>query len=159
MSDSWCRRSEVAALNVGDVSYQNDGTARRRIAKSKTDQAGEGALVFVSRKGARALERWIAELDTCGDTPLFVGLGNRSKGKRLSGHSISAVLKARTGRKDVSGHSCRVAGAQAASEADMGLAAIMAAGRWTSTRMVRRYAQAADAGRNAAAQLAAKHGR
>lgn len=42
------RRSEAASLTWGDLLDQEDGMGRLTVARSKTDQEGEGAMLFVS---------------------------------------------------------------------------------------------------------------
>ena len=46
MRDGLLRRSEAAALTWGDVELRSDGTGRVLIARSKTDQEGEGAVQY-----------------------------------------------------------------------------------------------------------------
>ena len=48
MRDWMLRRSEAASLTWGDLLDQEDGMGRLTVARSKTDQEGEGAMLFVS---------------------------------------------------------------------------------------------------------------
>ena len=56
MRDCLLRRSEAAALRWKHIEFESDGTGRLRIERSKTDQAGTGAVGFLSRETVRALK-------------------------------------------------------------------------------------------------------
>jgi integrase len=53
--DTMARRSELVALEVGDIEFLPDGTGRALIRRSKTDQAGEGHQAYLSRQTVRYL--------------------------------------------------------------------------------------------------------
>ena len=42
MRDGMLRRSEAAAIRWGDIATEDDGAGRLTVARSKTDQEGEG---------------------------------------------------------------------------------------------------------------------
>lgn len=115
------RRSEICALNLGDVEFRNDGV-HLLIRKSKTDPLARGETIPIRRgkhaatDPVSALREWTAVLDPDGtaprDTPLFQSLdrhGNLVAGAvnpsprrksevrtgRLNGEDIQAVLRAR----------------------------------------------------------------
>ncbi len=46
-SDGLLRVSEASALDADDVTFMDDGSARLRIRRSKTDQAGRGAELYL----------------------------------------------------------------------------------------------------------------
>ena len=48
-SDGLLRVSEVAALDVGDVQAEPDGSGRLFVGESKTDQEGQGAVLYLGR--------------------------------------------------------------------------------------------------------------
>lgn len=115
------RRSEICALNLGDVEFRTDGV-HVLIRRSKTDPFARGETIPI-RRGAHAatdpvaaLSEWIAVLDPDGtapkDTPLFQALdrhGNFVAGGvnpsprrktatltgRLNGEDVQAVIRAR----------------------------------------------------------------
>ena len=96
---SACRRSELCALNVEDLTFNERGVAIR-IGKSKTDQEAKGTLIGVERRAGPlcpvlAVERW---LQVCRAThgPLFVALTRNGapSGRRLGARVINAVVKA-----------------------------------------------------------------
>ncbi len=51
--DAMTRRSELIAIDVEDLSFLGDGTGRLLIRRSKTDQAGEGHIAYLSRQTVR----------------------------------------------------------------------------------------------------------
>src|ERR1039458_8915269 len=57
--DAMTRRSELIAIDVEDLKFLDDGTGRLLIRRSKTDQAGEGHVAYLSRQTARYLKQWL----------------------------------------------------------------------------------------------------
>ena len=53
-SDALLRVSEVSDVRVGDVAFEDDGSARLLLRRSKTDRQGRGTLLFL---GPRTAER------------------------------------------------------------------------------------------------------
>src|SRR5712672_997227 len=48
--DAITGRSELIAINVENLKFLGDGTGRLLIRRSKTDQAGEGHVAYLSRQ-------------------------------------------------------------------------------------------------------------
>jgi integrase len=125
------RRSELAALTVGDVRYVGDKLLIR-IRKGKGDQEGRGRTLPAVAHGAhaatdpvRAVLVWLERAGITSDTdgPLFrrIRVGDRLTTDALSGRAISDVLQARAAAVglealDLSGHSTRRGHAVAAHE-------------------------------------------
>lgn len=94
------RRSELVALDVGDVEFTAKG-ALVTIRRSKTDQEGRGRQVAVPPGRTRhcpiaALKNWLsfAEIET---GPIFLAM-NKHGGildRRISGEAVRQTLKAR----------------------------------------------------------------
>ena len=173
------RRSEYAAMTVGDVRAAADGSGTLLIRRSKTDQAGEGRTKYVSAAAVDAVGAWLAlrrrqaggrELATT--EPLLTSVDRfRRAGGRLSDDGIRHVLLgiARRGLailqpeltaaeitaqcRGLSGHSFRVGFAQDLTAAGEGLAAICQAADWKSPEMPTRYAEALAARSGAVARL------
>ena len=59
MRDLLARRSEAVALRVEDIAFAPDGTATALIARGKTDQAGDGAVLFLGAFTVGALRAWL----------------------------------------------------------------------------------------------------
>ena len=52
--------SEVAALDVGDVQAEADGSGRLFVGESKTDQEGRGAVLYLGALAGRWRSFWCA---------------------------------------------------------------------------------------------------
>ena len=145
MRDCLLRRSEASAATWGDLSTVPDGSGRLLVRRSKTDQAGEGVVLFV---GASTMEDLAAirPADAAPDAAIF----------GLSPSQIHRIIRARAedaGISGASGHSLRVGTAQDLATAGAELPAIMTAGRWSDPKMVSRYTRRAAAGRGAVARF------
>lgn len=158
MSDALLRVSECAALNVADVRIEDDGTGRLTIRYSKTDQDGEGMVLYLGPPTVKRLCDWLtAAAIEAG--PLFrrIRRGNHVQEDRLTPRALQAIIKSRAlaagveGR--ISGHSLRVGSAQSLAAAGAGVVEMQQAGRWTSPDMPGRYARAQLADRGAVARL------
>ena len=57
--DAGLRVSELVGTSVADVRQVDDGSGRRAIAHSKTDQNGEGALAWLSPETMGRLSAWL----------------------------------------------------------------------------------------------------
>lgn len=148
---SGLRRSELAALDVGDVTCRPEGLALH-VARSKTDQAGAGRWlgVFRGRHRAtcpvRALQAWLEERDAWAG-PLFCVLTSPAgavRHKRMSGWAVGEVVKqaARAAGMDATryaGHSLRAGCATAASANGASDQAIMARTGHKSAAVMGRY--------------------
>jgi len=120
------RRSELVALNIGDLEFSENGlivTVRR----SKTDKEGHGAKIGIPRsKGdicpVKLVEKWInriSQMPLEPDEPLFRNLGVKARGKwwyptigRMKGRTVSTIVKqyakyARLNWKQYAAHSLR----------------------------------------------------
>ena len=149
MRDGLLRVSEAAALRWGDVELVEDGSGRVRIPESKTDQDGEGVVLYL---GPAAVEALLAirpeEAVIDASAPVF-GLHPDTIRRRLQQAARAAGLP---GWRDITGHSGRVGMAQDLSAAGFALPELMTAGRWKSPRMPARYTERQAAGRGAVAQ-------
>ena len=158
MSDAMLRVSECAALDVADLASEPDGTGRATVRRSKTDQDGQGTVLFL---GAPTVARVRAWLDAAGieEGPLFrpVRRGDRVQAGRLTDRAIRRIIAARAadagidGR--VSGHSLRVGSAQSLASAGASLVDLQTSGRWRDPKMPAHYAAGQLAGRGAVARL------
>jgi len=161
--DTLCRRSELVALDLEDVASIEDGTGTVLIRRSKTDQAGEGAVRFLAVDTVEHVKRWIdARCAEGGALFLAVGKGGRIGG-RLHDRDVPRILKGMARAAgldlDVSGHSCRVGAAQDMVAAGFALPEIMQAGGWKSPVSLARYSEHLAVRKGAAAKLAAQQRR
>ena len=146
------RRAECTALRVRHFSREPDGSGRIQITRSKTDQDGEGRILFLGAQAASAVAEWIRLAPAADTAPLFrrIRRGGKVQPAGLTGHAINALLQARgkaAGLSGLSGHSGRVGMAQSLVADGASVGEVAVAGRWSSLKMVVHYA-----GRQTAAQ-------
>lgn len=99
------RRSEVAALNLGDVAAVETGYLVT-IRTSKTDQQGKGMVVPVRGRAAQFLSAWISALAEHGihKGRLFRGLNRHGQlTATMNGQSIDRMVKARAAQAGLPG--------------------------------------------------------
>jgi integrase len=159
------RRSEVAALQVEDITFVDDGMVVL-IKKSKGDQEAQGREVAVPLGSSKltcavtALQTWL-EVSGIESGALFPAIdrhGNLSA-QALTGHSIGLIVKrsAESAGMDpdlVSGHSLRAGLVTAAAEGGANEVAIMQTTGHKSSAMVRKYIRRVEAFKNNAAAAA-----
>lgn len=153
------RRSEISALNIGDISFDKNG-ALINIRKSKTDQFGKGAKIGIPYLDTRfcpvkLLQTWIDFLSSEGirEGPLFRSLGMSGKkwsnmkiGKRLGEKSISLIVKRYAkyigrDKTELSSHSLRRGFCTAAASQGVDDRLIMRHTRHNSLEVMRGYIQ------------------
>ncbi|WP_224503845.1 tyrosine-type recombinase/integrase [Celeribacter litoreus] len=154
-TDSWCRASEICKFRVKDLQRQEDGSSLLFLARSKTDQDGQGAYAFLSGSGTAAVIDWIDEAGLKANDPILTKSQKGGQRTPLDPATVSRIIRRCTGRKDVSAHSTRVGGVQDAFRLGCDLSSIMVAGRWTSPEMPARYARRLLASQSAAAKVSA----
>ena len=145
MRDCLLRRGEAAAVRWNHISADADGSGRLYVGVSKTDQEGEGALLFISRQTMRDLDA--IRPPGAGDQLVF-GLKPKAIGRRIA---AAATAAGHVGA--YSGHSARVGMARDLARAGEELPSLMTAGRWKSAEMVARYIAHESAGRGAVARF------
>lgn len=146
MRDAMLRRSEAAGLTWSDVECLPDGTGRLTVRRSKADQAGLGAELFLGLDATAALER-IRPESPAPESPLFGGLGERAIADRIRKAARAAGLEG-----DFSGHSPRIGMARDLAASGASTTALMMAGCWRSERMPALYARGELAGRGPVAR-------
>jgi integrase len=185
--DTMGRRSELVALNRGDITLLEDGSGRALIRRSKTDQAGEGHTAYVAPASVRYLKAWL-EMVQIKEGAVFrrlIGTGFPPKqkprpgrepklrtiperiGARLSPAAVGNIFKGvakfiKMASEDVratSGHSIRVGATQDLLVLNIDLASVMQAGRWKTNRMPMRYGEHVLAARGGMARAAKEQGR
>ena len=145
MRDALLRREEAAALTWDDIAWQEDGSGRLAVRRSKTDQEATGALLYL---GTRAM------LDLAAIRPPNGTQGSRVfalSGGQISRRIAAAARDAGLG-EGFSGHSPRIGMAQDLSATGATLPELMQAGRWMSSSMPALYTRSQAAGRGAVAK-------
>jgi integrase len=159
--DAGLRRSELVPIEVEHFDWLPNGEASLLIPRSKTDQAGEGARVWQSKRSVRLLKSWLEAAEITSG-PVFRALSYRTS---LSGHlslgTVSKIIKARLRKflaplvaADVltqaeadtivatsSAHSVRVGCDQDLFAAGVDIGAIMQGLRWSSPKQPLAYAR------------------
>jgi len=134
--DTMARRSELIALDVEDFSWMEDGSGRVIIRRSKTDQAGEGSVAYLSQDTVVYLKAWLRASRISKGAVFRRLIGRGRIGERLQIDAIAQTFK-RVGEfvgmtadeaKDVSGHSIRVGATQDMLALNIDLASVMQAG-------------------------------
>jgi len=145
-SDCLLRVSELAAVRVGDLERRAAGSGRLAVRRSKTDQDGRGAVLYVGPATVKAVEAWrkAAGVD---DGPLF-RCSARTVRRAVVRRAAAAGVSGR-----VSGHSLRVGSAQSLVRAGASTAELMQAGRWRDPKTATGYTEAELAGRGPVARL------
>ena len=138
MADGGLRRSEAAALAMGDVEFWPDGTARLTVQKGKNHQP-DPATVALTETTARAL-RGIQPDGADPAAPVF-GLTGETLANRIRAGARAAGLG-----EDFSGHSGRIGMARRMVAAGGPTAAVQHQGRWKHGDMVARYTRCEAAG-------------
>jgi integrase len=142
------RRSELVGLMLEDITHEPEGL-RIRIARSKTDQAGEGQVVGIARTDSAlcpvaALERWVAASGIQAG-PLFRAVDRHGNVRQsLSDKAVSLIVKARAEAAGLdpalfSGHSLRAGLATSAAAAGLAEADIQRQTRHRSVTQLRKY--------------------
>jgi integrase len=156
------RRSELAALEVGDVEFVKAGVLVT-VRRSKTDQTGQGhkrGIPYGSNLptcSVRTLKDWI-ESAKIESGPLFRSFkkGGIVQDEKLSGQEIARIV-IRTAKKaglpveSLGGHSLRAGFATQAAANKARLGRIMDQGNWRSVSVVKNYIRHASVFRNNAA--------
>jgi integrase/recombinase XerD len=165
--DTMARRSELVALDVEDFSWMDDGSGRVMIRRSKTDQAGEGSVAYLSQDTVVYLKAWLRASRISSGAVFRRLIGRGRIGARLQADSIAQTFKrvaefvgmTPEETKDVSGHSIRVGAAQDMLALNIDLASVMQTGRWKTTAMPMRYGEHIQAGFGGMARIAKAQGR
>ena len=168
------RRSELVALQLGDVELVPGRGLRLLVRRSKTDQHGQGQEVAVWGNPAESLlcpvialdawlqhRTWAADLDGSAaesarrERPLFCAVtkAGRPTGAALSDKAVARLVKGAAARAGLdperySGHSLRAGLATAAADAGAALPDLMRQTRHKSTQVALAYLRPADLWRN-----------
>jgi integrase len=92
--DTMARRSELVAIDVEDVGFPEDGSGRVIIRRSKTDQAGEGSLAYLSPDSVGYLQAWLAAAKITHGAVFRRLIGRGRIGDRLQVDAIAQTFSA-----------------------------------------------------------------
>ena len=157
MSDALLRIGEAVAIDCEHITTEADGSGRLMLHRSKTDQEGNGASLYLTARTVEAVRQLQARAGyTAG--PLFRRMlkGDRMSHDRLTVDGARLAIKAsakQAGIEGVSGHSLRIGTAQELAQRGASLVELQNAGRWTDSKMPAHYTRAQAAGKGAVARL------
>ena len=151
------RRSELAALNVEDLSFSEEGLVVN-LAKSKTNQLGaaEEKAIFYSPDfklcPIRPLEAWIKRLGRS-EGPVFVSFrkGERLTDRRLTDRHVNIIVQRYLGDK-YTAHSLRASFVTVAKLAGADDSEVMNQTKHKTSEMIRRYTRLDNVRQHNAAQ-------
>lgn len=153
--DLMARASEMVAIQWDAILSRPDGSGEYTIDRSKSDQEGKGADMFLTADTMAKLRAWGSH--RFAENPYAFHALPRYEGQQLvrtrplAVREVSRIFARVSERAGIdgtlSGHSARVGGAQDMTFAEMSLASIMQTGRWKSSEMPARYAAKEDAAR------------
>lgn len=147
--DGMLRISELAAIERAHLSPCDDGAAVLLIARSKTDQEGRGATLYIRAETMRWVNahRRFAEV-ACPDGPWLFPSPYRGGHSPISTRHLTSLILAagqRIGVDGLSGHSGRVGATQDMMHSGANLPLVQRSGRWKSAKQPARYAENAEA--------------
>ena len=160
MRDALLRRSEAAEVCWKQIAIEPDGSGRLTVPWSKTDQSGEGVVLYLGPPTMKALDMirprqlLLPEEEKDQGKEKVFGLKAATISERIAAAAVAAGLG-----EGYTGHSCRVGMAVDLAEADATMAQLQAVGRWKSSQTVARYVGAQFAGRSVVAQLYSRKGK
>lgn len=150
--DTLCRRGELVALSVEDLTPTEDGRYTVLVRRAKNDAEGAGRTARLSLRTSIIVREWIAQAEISRGAVLRPVFRSTVRATYLQPLTVSRVLKRLTRaaedgealEKRVSGHSLRVGAAQQLTLNGYGLPQIMRAGGWKSPNVVARYIENVD---------------
>ncbi len=92
LSDAGLRRSEAAAVTWADIARAADGSGRVTVRRSKTDQAGQGAILYVTAATMAALA---AIRQGAPDAAPVFGLSVGQIGRRIAAATVARSVSGR----------------------------------------------------------------
>jgi len=155
------RRSELVGLLIEDLATFSDGTGTVTLRRSKTDQEGVGATIFLPGFVRRLVQTWLQTAAITDGPILRAVFKDGVAGGPLTGGNVTRIvgLMAKAAGIDatgLSGHSLRVGMCQDLISAGHELPAIQQAGRWKSPEMVAAYGRKLSARKSAVATFYAE---
>ncbi len=171
MSDAMLRVSELVAIRWSDLHWERDGSGRLTIPVSKSDQEGQGAVLYLGDLTVTRLKAW-RKLQGRGKHFVFTGIrrGGSIQSKPLTRQSVRRIIVIHAKRylpqlfpesnsscEDVSSapssHSFRIGSAQSLVRRGATLPQLQTAGRWKSPSMPAAYCRNEAAASGAMARL------
>jgi integrase/recombinase XerD len=146
--DTLCRRSELVALRIEDISPMADGTAKVIVRQTKEELAGQG-VAFISARTLADVRAWLDAAGLTSGPILRQVKGSLVTSKPLHAAFFNDIVKAVALNAGVApelarrltSHSMRIGAVQDLAAAGCSLLQIMRAGRWRNAHQVANYAR------------------
>lgn len=144
--DGMLRVSELVAIRREHIQPGRDGSGVLLVPRSKTDQEGEGALVYLRPETMTWIDRHLRH-EGMGAAWIFPSPYRGGHAPITTRHAANLIAEAgtRIGVWGLSGHSGRVGAAQDMAIAGASLPLLQRSGRWKSPKQPARYGENADA--------------
>ena len=150
--DMLCRRGELVALSIEDMTADETARYSVLVRRAKNDPDGAGRVAKLSSRASALVREWLERTGISSGPLLRAVYGGHVKDHHLQPITVGRILKKVAGRieleegkrRKVRGHSLRVGGAQQLTLNGHGLLVIMRAGGWKSMNVVARYIEHLD---------------
>jgi site-specific recombinase XerD len=150
--DTMCRRGELVALSIGNLTPHANGRFSILVRRAKNDPEGAGRTAHLSTRSSMLVHEWLAAIGVEKGPLLRPVYRSKALSLYLEALTISRVLKKLAQRagvlagkgSDVSGHSLQVGAAQQLVLDGHGILKIMRVGSWRSMNVVARYVENLD---------------
>ncbi len=150
--DTLCRRGELVAISVEDLTAKGQGRYSVLARRAKNDSEGAGRISHLSTQSSVLVDQWLTAIGARSGPLLRPVYCSRALALYLEPLTVSRVLKklaagAKVGPElvqKVSGHSLRVGAAQQLTLDGRGILQIMRVGGWRSMNVVARYVENMD---------------
>lgn len=139
------RRSEIVSLDIEHVRFNDNGMALTLLQSKTSDKAEIIYLAYAKDKDVcpvTLISHWLSKSNISEGSIFRSLIKGGSLGGRLSGHSVSQIMKNHFGQ-EYSGHSARRGLLTNAAEKNTALHIMKKLGRHKSSEMTLRYAEAA----------------
>jgi site-specific recombinase XerD len=150
--DTLCRRGELVAISVEDMTADETGRYTVLVRRAKNDPDGAGRTARLSSRASALVREWLEHTGIISGPLLRAVYQGHVQEHYLQPITVARILKKVAGRVDleeekrrkVRGHSLRVGGAQQLTLNGHGLLVVMRAGGWKSMNVVARYVEHLD---------------
>jgi len=150
--DTLCRRGELVAISIEDLTAKGQGRYSVLVRRAKNDLEGAGRISHLSTQSSKLVNQWLTAIGMKSGPLLRPVYCRKAPALYLEPLTVSRVLKKLALRANVgpelvqkvSGHSLRVGAAQQLTLDGRGILQIMRVGGWRSMNVVARYVENMD---------------
>jgi integrase len=165
--DTLCRGSELVAVKQADITFNDNGTGKLFVSRSKSDQAAIGAYRMLTKSSVLMIKQWIAMANAAGryeyllcpvsaDSNAIRKLKKDSVEKPIGYSRLLADIKM---FGDFTAHSTRVGAALDLLAHNQSTTHVQLAGGWKGSAMIAYYNRKAEVEDGAVAKVSTIIGR